>query len=62
MRTTVVAETYRFTVGSIECIAVSDGTFTYPLWKGSAAHVRINSCSAALSISSTLADAPGMCS
>ena len=25
-----MAETYRFTVGSIECIAVSDGTFTYP--------------------------------
>jgi glyoxylase-like metal-dependent hydrolase (beta-lactamase superfamily II) len=25
-----VAETYRFTVGPIECIAVSDGTFTYP--------------------------------
>ena len=24
------AKSYRFTVGTIECIAVSDGTFTYP--------------------------------
>jgi glyoxylase-like metal-dependent hydrolase (beta-lactamase superfamily II) len=26
----VAADSYRFRVGSIECIAVSDGTFTYP--------------------------------
>jgi hypothetical protein len=24
------ADSYRFAVGTIECIAVSDGTFTYP--------------------------------
>jgi glyoxylase-like metal-dependent hydrolase (beta-lactamase superfamily II) len=25
-----MAESYRFTVGTIQCVAVSDGTFTYP--------------------------------